>query len=147
MILDTIAVLCTGTFTGAAIYVSMVEHPARVECGPAVAVAEFGPSYRRAAVMQATLAALGGLTAIGAWAQGHGVLMLLGGLLLAAAIPFTLLAIRPTTLQLLDPALEPSSARATALLARWATLHAVRTVASIVAFVLLGAHLALAHCS
>jgi hypothetical protein len=59
MILVLMAMLCAGLFAGAAIYISLVEHPARLECGIELAVAEFGPSYRRAAVMQASLAAVG----------------------------------------------------------------------------------------
>jgi hypothetical protein len=45
-----IAVMCSGLFAGAAIYISLVEHPARMEAGLTVALAEFGPSYRRAAI-------------------------------------------------------------------------------------------------
>jgi len=52
--------LCCGLFAGAAIYVNLVEHPARMECGTEIAATEFGPSYRRAAVMQASLAAEAG---------------------------------------------------------------------------------------
>ena len=48
MVLELIALLCTGLFAGAAVYITLVEHPARLECGPAVALAEFRPSYRRA---------------------------------------------------------------------------------------------------
>ena len=59
MLLDLIALLCIGLFAGAALYVTLVEHPARLGCGPALAIAEFGPSYRRGAVMQASLAAVG----------------------------------------------------------------------------------------
>ena len=51
MILELVALLSTGLFTGAALYVTLVEHPARLECGPALAIAEFGPSYRRGAVI------------------------------------------------------------------------------------------------
>ena len=51
--------LCCGLFAGAAIYVNLVEHPARMECGTEIAATEFSPSYRRAAVMQASLAATG----------------------------------------------------------------------------------------
>jgi len=138
MIFDLVALLCTGVFAGAAIYVTLVEHPARVECGTALAVAQFRPSYRRAAVMQATLAAAGCLAAIGAWAQGRGAVVLVAGLLLGALIPLTLAVIRPTTERLLDPALGPDSAEAAALLARWGDLHAVRSVAGGIAFVLLG---------
>lgn len=142
MVLELIAVLCTGIFSGAAIYVTLVEHPARVECGTSLAVTEFRPSYRRAAVMQAALAAVGCLAAVGAWAQGRGALVLVAGLLLGAAIPFTLIVILPTNKRLLDPALDRDSAEAAGLLTRWGKLHAVRSVASGVAFMLLLLHLA-----
>ena len=55
----TIALLCAGLFAGAAAYVTFVEHPARVSVGTAEAIAEFRPSYRRGAVMQASLAIAG----------------------------------------------------------------------------------------
>jgi hypothetical protein len=141
VVFELIAVVCTGLFAGAAIYVTLVEHPARLECGSAVALAEFRPSYRRGAVMQATLALVGCLGGVGAWAQGPGAAPLIAGLLLGAAIPFTLIAIMPTNKRLLDPALERDSAEATALLNRWSNLHAVRSVAGGAAFVLLGLHL------
>jgi hypothetical protein len=44
-LLEIIAALAAGLFSGAAVYISLVEHPARVDCGPAVAVREFRPSY------------------------------------------------------------------------------------------------------
>jgi len=62
------AALATGLFAGAAIYVSGVEHQARLSCGTALAVREFAPSYKRGTIMQASLAVLGcvgGL--IGGW--------------------------------------------------------------------------------
>ena len=65
--------LSCGLFAGAAIYISLVEHPARLECGTELATTEFGPSYRRAAVMQTSLAAIGFVCAIWAWLAGAGV--------------------------------------------------------------------------
>ena len=140
MILELVALLCIGLFAGAAIYVSLVEHPARLECGPALAIAEFGPSYRRAAVMQASLAVGGCLAAAAAWTQGSPTPVLIAGLLLGAAVPFTLIAILPTNKRLLDAGLNRGSPEAAALLARWGHLHAVRSVVSGVAFLLLGLH-------
>jgi hypothetical protein len=140
MILELVALLCTGLFAGAAIYISLVEHPARLECGPAPAIAEFGPSYRRAAVMQASLAAVGCLAAVAAWTQGGTTPVLIAGLLLGSAVPFTLIVILPTNKRLLDPALDRDAPEAVALLARWGRLHAVRSVVSGVAFLLLGLH-------
>ncbi|MPZ19989.1 MAG: hypothetical protein GEV06_19045 [Luteitalea sp.] len=55
MIAIVLATLCTGVFAGAAIYITLVEHPARLASGTAAAIAEFRPSYRRAAPMQASL--------------------------------------------------------------------------------------------
>jgi len=140
MILELVALLCTGLFAGAAIYVSLVEHPARLECGPALAIAEFGPSYRRGAVMQASLAVGGCLAAVAGWTQGSATSVLIAGLLLGSAVPFTLIAILPTNKRLLDAGLDRGSPEAAALLARWGRLHAVRSGLSGVAFLLLALH-------
>ncbi|MEX2222687.1 MAG: DUF1772 domain-containing protein [Candidatus Rokuibacteriota bacterium] len=138
MILELVVTLCTGLFAGAAIYVSLVEHPARVEGGTPLALAEFGPSYRRASVMQASLAVVGCLAAVAAWAQGSATAVLVAGLLLGAAVPFTLIVMLPTNKRLLDAGLDRTSPEARALLARWGRLHAVRSVVSGAAFLLLG---------
>jgi hypothetical protein len=142
VLLEIVATLCAGLFSGAAIYITLVEHPARLECGTALAVTEFGPSYRRATVMQASLAGLGFLAALAAWVQGAGLPVLLGGVLLGLVIPFTLLVMLPINKRLLDPGLDPDSAEAAALLDRWGRLHAVRSVMSGVAFGVLAWNLA-----
>ena len=131
-----VAILSCGLFAGAAIYINLVEHPARLECGTELAVTEFGPSYRRAAVMQASLAAIGLVCAIGAWLAGAGVSWLIGGILLGSVIPFTLVVIMPTNKQLLAPTLDKESAEARELLSRWGKLHAVRSVLSGLALVI-----------
>src|SRR5256714_13325409 len=98
--------LCCGLFAGAAIYINLVEHPARMECGTELAATEFGPSYRRAAIMQASLAVLGFVASIAAWLVERNWGLLLGGVLLVAVVPFTLVVILPTNKKLLDPALD-----------------------------------------
>lgn len=142
MYFELIATLCAGLFAGAAIYVTLVEHPARLECGTELATTEFGPSYRRGTLMQASLAAVGLAAALLAWIQGRGVFVLLGGLLLGTVIPFTLLVILPTNKQLLDPGLHRRSAKAASLLDRWGRLHMVRSIVSGLAFGLLAWHMA-----
>jgi hypothetical protein len=69
-IAEFVAVLACGLFAGAAIYVSLVEHPARMECGVEIATAEFPPSYRRGTIMQVTSAAVCLLSSIAAWLAG-----------------------------------------------------------------------------
>src|SRR5256885_10958919 len=68
--LSLLATVCAGLFSGAAIYVNLVEHPARLSCGTELAVKEFGPSYRRGTVMQASLALVGCALGLAAWGRG-----------------------------------------------------------------------------
>jgi len=129
--LELVASFCTALFAGASLYINLVEHPARMECGPGLASAEFVPSYRRATVMQASLAVIGFLAATGAWWLRAGVAWLVGGLFIGAVVPFTLVVILPTNKKLLDPSLDKNSESARQLLRQWGRLHAVRTVLSL----------------
>ena len=131
----SVATVAAGLFAGAAMYVTAVEHPARVQCGQALAIQEFGPSYRRAAVMQGVLAVVGLLASLIAWYQGFGLGWLIGGLLLGTLVPFTVVVVMPTNRRLLDPGLDSGSREAGELLTRWGQLHAMRTVVSVAVFV------------
>jgi hypothetical protein len=132
-----VSTLAAGLFAGAAIYVSAVEHPARVSCGTDLAVREFAPSYKRGAIMQASLALVGCMTGfIGGW-QLNDMVSIIAALLLGAVVPFTLIVILPTNKRLLDPGLDPQGAEASHLLDRWGRLHAVRSVLSAAAFLIL----------
>ena len=117
-------------------YISFVEHPARMECGVDIAATEFPPSYRRASVMQATLAAVGLLSSIAAWLAGATFWWAIAGVLLGSVIPFTLIVILPTNKQLLNPALDRRSVQTGRLLTRWGGLHAVRSALSCAALLL-----------
>ena len=130
---EFIAILCTTLFTGAAIYVSLAEHPARMACGTELAATEWAPSYKRAARMQAPLAMLGTLTALISWRLTDSLLWLVGALLILAVIPFTLIVIRPTNKLFQDVARDRVSAETRALLEKWGKLHAVRSILSLIA--------------
>jgi hypothetical protein len=131
-----VATLCAGLFAGAAIYITAVEHPARLSCGPEVALREFAPSYHRATFMQASLAIAGCATGLwSAWMRVDAWLVI-AALLLGSVVPFTLFVILPTNNQLLDPTLEPASPKATGLLIRWGRLHLVRSILSSISLIL-----------
>src|SRR5438552_18232742 len=134
---EFVAVLACALFTGAAVYISLVEHPASMECGVEIAATEFPFSYRRASIMQATLAAVGLLSSFAAWLAGATFWWAVAGVLLGSVIPFTLIVILPTNKQLLSPTLDRRSAQTERLLARWGRLHAVRSVLSSLALLLL----------
>jgi Domain of unknown function (DUF1772) len=131
-----VATLSAGLFSGAAIYINAVEHPARLSCGTELAVREFAPSYRRARVMQASRAITGCVTGLwSAWA-GSDMWLASAAILLGAVVPFTLIVILPTNKELLDDTLDPRSQLAMLLLIRWERLHAIRSLLSTVAFVI-----------
>ena len=125
------ATLSSGLFTGAAIYINLVEHPARMQAGTRLALTEFAPSYKRATVMQVSLAIAGFLSALVAWRARSDAGWLVGGGLLVSVIPFTALVILPTNKQLLDPATANDLDLVERLLTRWGRLHAVRSVLSL----------------
>jgi len=131
-----VATLCCALFSGAAVYINFVEHPARMECGTELAATVFPVSYRKATVMQALLAALGLIASIVAWFAGSSIGWLIGGLLLGSVIPFTLIVIMPTNKKLLASGLDKNSEFTRLLLSHWGKLHAVRSVLSILALII-----------
>jgi Domain of unknown function (DUF1772) len=137
MLLANFATLATALFMGAAVYISLVEHPVRLLCPTAQAVQQWRPSYKRATVMQASLAVAGPLLALAAWLTGAGLVWLLAGLLLGSVVPFTLIVMWPTSKQLEDPGLDTTNELARSLLVRWGRLHAIRSALSLVALILM----------
>ena len=131
-ITELLATFCCGVFFGAALYISLVQHPAALETGNDFAIRFFPPMYRRAAWFQASLAVAGCVITIAAWLSGGSKLWLAAAILIGGVVPFTLILIKPVNdvlLQDRDAVSEPG-----ALLRRWAHLHWARTVASGLAF-------------
>ena len=133
---EFIAVLSTTLFAGAAIYINIVEHPARMGCATKIAATVWAPSYKRATVMQASLAIVGFLSGGGAWLLGAGVMWLVGAVFIFAVVPVTLIVIFPTNNRLLAPGRDLASAETRELLVKWGNLHAIRSALSIVAAVI-----------
>lgn len=101
----------------------------------ALAATVFGPSYRRAAALQSTLALVGTFAAILACRLGGGPLWLVGAVSLFFVVLFTFMAIMGTNKLLLDARLDRTSEEARTLLIRWGRLHAVRSAAGFLSFV------------
>ncbi len=122
-----LATVSAALFAGGALYVSVVEHPARMSAGVAVAVAEFRGSYRRAAPWQAGAAAVCLVSGVPAAWMTSDVAWALGALATGAVIPYTLLVMMRTNRPLLEGRALPD-AEAAVLLSRWGRLHWVRTI-------------------
>lgn len=135
--LQFITFLACAIFAGAALYVTLVEHPARMRCETRIAATQWAPSYKRGTAMQAPLAIIALLGGVAAWLMGARAVWLMAGLTVGAAVPFTLLVIMPTNHRLQEAGRDLSAADTRALLERWGRLHAVRTVLGMIALVIL----------
>ena len=135
-LIELVAVLACTLFTGAAVYITAVEHPARLSCGTEIAAAQWAPSYKRATVMQASLAAVAGLFGMIRGVQGGGPLWVWAAMLILAVVPFTLIVIRPTNNRLLDPRRDRRSDETLQLLKSWGRLHSIRSLLSVAASIL-----------
>ncbi len=136
MIFEIIALFSCGTFYGAALYISLAQHPAALEAGIAVGGRFFPPMYKRAAPLQIAMALAGFLAGLVVWYQSSDYLWLLGALLLISVVPITLIAIKPINDILLAPDNDPDSLETGALLQRWGPKHWLRTVVSGISFLL-----------
>jgi hypothetical protein len=131
-----LAALCAGLFAGAAGYLSLVDHWARLQAGSAAALAEFRLRFPRARGIQASLAIAGSLSALIAWLGGAGFVWLLVALLMLGIVVFTLVVIAPVYQALMAASPTAESGEILALLERWGTLHNVRSVLGLLTFLL-----------
>jgi hypothetical protein len=125
MLAGSFALAAAAIFTGAAIYVSVAEQPARLALDDRAMLAEWRPAYERGARMQASLAIAGFLLGLGAWWQSGVWQWLIGALLLVANWPYTLTCIMPVNRRLM--AMEPGP-DSRALMQLWGRLHAGRSL-------------------
>lgn len=136
-LLKVIALLSSGSFAGAALYVTAVEHPARMSQGALFALQEFRPSHKRAAPLQASLAVICFLSTGAVWWLTNRWEWLAGGALVGTVVAFTLIFIMPTNRLLQHAASTPKNDKSAALLAKWGRLHTIRSCVSVLGFLVL----------
>jgi Domain of unknown function (DUF1772) len=125
MMSGLVALTVAAIFTGAAVYVNVAEQPARLSLDDRALLAEWKPSYKRGAVMQASIALIGCVLGLAAWWQTSHTGFLIGAAAMVAPWPWTLLAIKPTNDALL--ATDQAGPPTRVLIEKWGMLHGVRT--------------------
>ena len=128
MAFGLLALIAAAIFAGAAFYVNFAEQPARLTLDDRALLTEWKPSYKRGATMQAPLALIGFVLGVVAWWQTSHSGYLIGALLIITPWPWTLVVIKPTNDALLATELDKAGPATRALIVRWGTIHAVRTV-------------------
>jgi hypothetical protein len=127
MTFGLLAMIASAIFCGAALYVNVAEQPARLSLDDRALLAEWKPSYKRGAAMQAPLALVGFLLGILAWWQTAHPGFLIGAIAIIAPWPWTLIVIKPTNDALLATDPDKAGPQTRALIVRWGAIHGVRT--------------------
>lgn len=134
LLAEFLALFLCGTFFGAAVYISIAQHPATMKAGVSFAAMFFPPMYGLAAPMQIVSALGGTLGGLVQWYVTDNVLWAIGAAFLVFVIPFTLVVLKPINDQLLDSDAQRTESETENLLKLWAPRHLVRSIASGLSF-------------
>jgi hypothetical protein len=136
MLSGHLALTVAAVFTGAAFYINFAEQPARLGLDDRALLKEWKPAYKSGFAMQATLAIVGFLLAVASWWSSAHPLWLLGGAVLLANWPFTLIGIMPTNNRLMAIDADRADGESRKLIEHWGRLHAVRTLLGLLSTVI-----------
>ncbi len=95
-----LAFAAASAFLGAALYINLVEQPARLELDPSSSLEEWRPSNRRGLLMLAVLAIISALLAYTDYAQSGDVRWIIGGTLLLASWLYAYFVMTPVNIWL-----------------------------------------------
>jgi hypothetical protein len=106
---DLSAFAAASAFFGAALYINLVEQPARLALGPGAMVREWTPSNRRGFVMLAALAVISAIAAHAQFSRNGDVRWLIGGTVALASWPYAYFVMVPVNIWLY--VIPPTAAR------------------------------------
>ena len=87
-------------FLGAALYINLVEQPARLRLGPGAMVREWAPSDRRGFFLLVALAIVSAILACVQYAQNGDVRWIIGGAVILSSWPYAYFVIVPVNIWL-----------------------------------------------
>lgn len=137
MLSGPLALATASAFAGAALYVSIVEQPARLGLDDKTLLAEWKLNFARGFTMPAILVVVSALLGLRAADQASDWHWIIGAVLILLNLPFTLLGIMPTNIKLNSIAPDAAGPTSRALIEAWGRLHAIRTclgIASVFAY-------------
>jgi hypothetical protein len=132
MLTGALALAFAAAFTGAALYINLVEQPARLALDDGALLSEWRPSDRRGFAMLASLALIAAALALTADFQTQDVRWLIGAIIIIASWPYTFFAMVPMNNRILTLSAAESGA-ARELVRTWGLLEYGQTAIGLVA--------------
>ncbi len=123
MLSGLLALVFASAFAGAALYVNLVEQPARLALDNSSMVREWAPSDRRGFALLGGLALLAALAGLVAFGQGGDIRWLIGALVVLASWPYTYFVIVPLNNRLLAAPPAQPEADAREMVTDWGRLE------------------------
>jgi hypothetical protein len=126
------------TFFGAALYINLVEQPARLSLDPRSILREWTPSNRRGFVMLAVLAIISALFGYTEYALGGDVRWLIGGTILLSSLPYAYFVITPVNVLLYAARRDGPPSAIREFMRDWGLLEWGQTAIALAAACMLG---------
>jgi len=111
MLAGLLAFAFAAAFTGAALYIALVEQPARLALDDSSMMREWAPSDRRGFALLGGLALAGALAGLAAFGRGADIRWLVGALIVATSWPYFYFVVVPINNRLLAQAQPQADAR------------------------------------
>ena len=132
MLLGPLALAFAAAFSGGALYINLVEQPARLALDDIGLLSEWRPSDRRGFAMLASLALIAAVLGLAAYFETQDVRWLIGAVVVICSWPYTFFAIVPMNNRILAvSASDPGGARE--LVRTWGLLEYGHTAIGICA--------------
>jgi hypothetical protein len=132
MLIGPLALAFAAAFSGAALYINLVEQPARLALDDDALLKEWRPSDRRGFAMLASLALVSAVLGLATYFETQDLRWLIGAIVVIASWPYTFFAMVPMNNRILNlSASEPGSARD--LVRSWGLLEYGQTAIGLVA--------------
>jgi hypothetical protein len=123
MLSGLFALIFASAFAGAALYLVLVEQPARLALDDASMIREWAPSDRRGFALFGGIAVLAALSGLAAFSHGSDIRFLIGALLVLASWPYTYFVIVPLNNRLLAAGAARPDADAREIVTFWGQLE------------------------
>ncbi len=128
------AFAAASAFLGAALYINLVEQPARQELDSASSIREWTPSNRRGFIMLAVLAVVSAILAYVDYARTGDMRWMIGGTLIVASWLYAYFVMSPVNILLYEAPPQTPTATIRELMREWGLLEWGQTIIGLAAW-------------